>query len=124
MPAEKTNMIDIQQQVADFDNERGWNQVEVAHIVLHLQEELGEVAREVLHQVAYKTPDPDAPARLRGELADLTILLLKLANHLDIDLEAAVHAKLMTLHSRFPLEASREAVRVYEAMQKNGADNQ
>ena len=96
-------MSKLQDLVREFDRARGWHEVKPEDTFLHLVEEVGEVARELLGRVGYK----DAPDNLKSELADLTLLLYKLADQLGIDLEAAALAKLAENERRFPLEYSR-----------------
>ena len=114
---ESTCLADLQRRLERFDAERGWNAVNPAHTALHLLEELGEVMREVLHLEGYKTPDPAARARLGGELADVTLLLFKLASQYGVDLERVVLEKMTANDLRFPLEASKAAMRVYAQQQ-------
>ena len=114
---ESSSLAGLQRRLERFDREREWNAVNPAHTALHLTEELGEVMREVLHLEGYKTPDPAARARLAGELADVSLLLLKLASQYGVDLERAVLEKMAANDSRFPLEASKAAMRVYAQQQ-------
>ncbi len=102
---------DWQAWVAAFDEARDWTDVEPEHIALHLVEELGEIARELLRAAGYKEGEGD----LEGEMADLLLLFFKLANRLGVDLEAALKAKAEALEERFPIEASLEAIRRYRA---------
>ena len=104
-------MSRIQEALRRFDEERGWNRVRVEHTLLHLYEELGEVARELLRQVGYK----EGSARLTDELADAGLLLYKLAEHLGVDLEEAMLSKLNENASRFPVASSRTALKRYLA---------
>lgn len=105
---------ELQTQVDSFDRARGWHQVAPAHIGLHLLEELGEIARELLRLEGYK----DGEGNLDQELADLLILVAKLANRLDINLEQAVSDKLAEIHLRFPLDQAGAAIDHYNAVQK------
>ena len=112
MPEELT-LGALQRRLEGFDAARGWDAVQPVHTALHLMEELGEIARELLMMAGYKTPDEDAKARLEGELADVTLLLLKLASQHRIDLERAVIRKLDANDARFPVAESRAAMAVY-----------
>jgi NTP pyrophosphatase (non-canonical NTP hydrolase) len=113
------SLSQLQRRLERFDAERGWDAVNPAHTALHLLEEFGEVARELLVLTGYKTPDDDARTRLEGELADVTMLLCKLANQHGIDLERAVTAKMDANDRRFPLEESKAAMRVYLERQES-----
>ena len=67
---------------------------------LALSEETGEVADLVLKAECYG--DPDAKARLAGELADVLACVAELATAYGIDLDAACQAKLTDLAARAP----------------------
>jgi len=99
----------IQEALRRFDASRGWQRVRPEHTLLHLYEELGEVARELLRSVGYK----EGVARLTDELADAGLLLYKLAEQLGVGLEEAMWQKLTENEARFPLAASREALKRY-----------
>ncbi len=104
----------LQQRLERFDRERGWDRVDPAHTALHLIEELGEVMRELLTLAHYKTPKEGAHERLEGELSDVLMLMLKLANQHGVNLERGVLAKLEANEARFPLAESHAAMRAYE----------
>ena len=114
---ESPSLTGLQRRLERFDADRGWDAVSPAHTALHLIEELGEVMREALHLEGYKQPDPEARARLGGELADVTLLLFKLASQYGVDLERVVLEKMTANDQRFPLEASKAAMRVYTEQQ-------
>ena len=109
-------MSELQKRLRRFDRERGWDGVRPEHTLLHLLEELGEVARELLREVGYK----EGEVQLTGELADVGLLLYKLADQLGIDLEAAMLEKLAANEARFPLPESREAMARY--LERNDED--
>ena len=105
----------LQARVRAFDEARGWHDVDAAHTALHLLEELGEVAREILRLKSYKDPGDGAHRRLHEELADVTVLVAKLANTVNADLETGVRALLARNEARFPVDASRDAMSAYRA---------
>ena len=102
---------DWQAWVAAFDEARGWQEVAPEHTALHLLEEFGEIARELLRQAAYK----EGEDRLAEEMADFLLLFLKLANQYGVDLEPALAKKAAELEKRFPLKESRRAMARYRA---------
>lgn len=104
-------MSRLQERLRRFDAIRGWDRVRPEHTYLHLMEELGEVARELLRRAAYKEGAPN----LTEELADAGLLLYKLADQLGIDLEAAMLRKLEANEARYPVASSREALERYLA---------
>ena len=101
---------DWQAWVAAFDETRGWQEVAPEHTALHLLEEFGEIARELLRQSAYK----EGRARLADEMADFLLLFFKLANQYGVELEPALAQKAAELERRFPLEASKRAMERYK----------
>ena len=117
-----SSLAALQRRLEDFDATRGWNAVSPAHTALHLMEELGEVMREALHLEGYKTPDPAARARLGGELADVTLLLFKLASQYGVNLERVVLEKMTANDLRFPLEMSKAAMQTY--LEQQGLEQQ
>ena len=100
---------DWQRWVAEFDAVRGWDEVAPEHTALHLMEELGEVARELLRRAAYK----EGEGRLAEEMADFLLLFFKLANQTGVNLEEALAKKARELEERFPVEESRQAILRY-----------
>ncbi len=77
----------MQQQVREYDKKHGWSEDKASHIVLHMTEELGEIARRVLRRDGYKK-EVFSRKELAEELTDILYLNLKLANTFKIDLQA------------------------------------
>jgi len=76
----------LQNQVLGYDRKNMWINDDKANIVLHMQEELGEIAREILRERNYKRENFSVE-NLSREIVDLVYLTLKLANSFDIDLD-------------------------------------
>ena len=107
MPDETTTLHDLRREVARFVSERDWDvyhtpkslsmsvAIEAAEIMELFQWHGNEASRAVVH-------DPACQADLAGELADVLIYALALANVTDIDVSAAVLAKLARNQERFP----------------------
>ena len=76
---------EFQKQVSAYDDKMGWHD-KSPHIVMHMQEELGEIAREILRDEGYKKEKMDA-AGFGQEFTDLLYLTFKLANQYKIDLD-------------------------------------
>ena len=92
----------MQDYVNNFVMERGW-QTPASDILTHIVEELGEVARNVLHMKNYggqHTSDKDI--NMDEELADLLYLLLKMSNECNVDLGKAFTLKMEKNAKRFP----------------------
>ena len=61
---------------------------------LDLASEVGELAKEVLQTTKYGTAEPVYREELGDELGDVLYALITLANHYDVDLEAALESRL------------------------------
>jgi NTP pyrophosphatase (non-canonical NTP hydrolase) len=105
------SLAEWQAWAAEFDRVRGWDATEASQVVAHLTEELGEVAREVLRLEGYKAGAAEAGSALAGELADLLMMVFKLAAQSGLDLAGAVAAKGAELEGRFAVAPSREETR-------------
>ncbi|MBU0761415.1 MAG: hypothetical protein KKD39_00170 [Candidatus Altiarchaeota archaeon] len=79
---------ELQGLVRDLDLRFGWVSDSPDQTVLHMQEELGEISREMLKRSKYKK-EVFEPSKLNDEIADLIYLTLKLANLLDLDVDDA-----------------------------------
>ena len=95
-----------------FAQERDWEQF---HTPKNLAMALSVEAGELLELFQWLTPEqsdaitttPAGAERVREELADVLIYLVRLADVLDVDLEAAVEAKLQVNACRYPVELAR-----------------
>jgi len=77
---------ELQKDVKAFDRKFGWEGDKPEHTVLHMQEEVGEIAREMLKKAGYKKGEFDKE-RVNDEITDLLYLTLKLGNLLEINLD-------------------------------------
>jgi NTP pyrophosphatase (non-canonical NTP hydrolase) len=77
---------ELQKQVAEYDKKFGWTKDNPEHTVLHMQEEVGEIAREFLKKAGYKKGEYD-PEELNDEITDLLYLTLKLGNLTGLNLD-------------------------------------
>ncbi len=99
----------LREQVRDFARRRHW---EPFHTPKNLAMALAGEAGELLAEFQWLTPvesqnvmsDPDAGAAVRGELADVFLYLVQLADVLGVDLLAAAREKSLVNESRFPPE--------------------
>lgn len=80
------NLSRLQEEVAAYDQKYGWGNDRESHIALHMMEEVGEIARQLLRLEGYKK-EPFDKRNLSEEIIDLLYLTVKLANKADIDLE-------------------------------------
>ncbi|HHQ44890.1 MAG TPA: hypothetical protein ENN13_01980 [Candidatus Altiarchaeales archaeon] len=75
----------LQEQVRKYDEKRGWID-QSYQTVLHMQEEVGEISRELLAEQEYKKRE-FKKEELGQEIADLLYLTIKLANQYKLDLD-------------------------------------
>lgn len=80
------NLSRLQEEVNAYDSKYGWEGDKESHIALHMMEEVGEVARQILRLEGYKK-EPYDKKNLSEEIIDLLYLTVKLANKAEIDLE-------------------------------------
>jgi NTP pyrophosphatase (non-canonical NTP hydrolase) len=107
---------DIRLRLRDFAAVRDWDQfhspknlamaliVEAAELVEHFQWLTEAQSLELA---------PDKLARVGQEIADIQIYLIRLADKLDIDIEAAVHAKIEDNDRKYPADKVRGSARKY-----------
>jgi NTP pyrophosphatase (non-canonical NTP hydrolase) len=101
------SVADLAAEVRAFVLARGWRRYHnPKNLALALAGETGEVCAELQWRTADEAAaiagDPERRDALAGELADVAIYLLRLADELDVDLAAAVRAKLEVNEDRFP----------------------
>ena len=102
----------IQRELRQFALERDWEQF---HSPKNLAIALAVEAAELLERFQWLTEDQSARlAELEGdyaavveEMADVMIYLLRLADRLDIDLEAAVPDKIRKNAAKYPVDLAR-----------------
>ncbi|MFC9437890.1 nucleotide pyrophosphohydrolase [Nocardia sp. NPDC057030] len=102
----------LQAQIARFAAEREWEPFHTPkNLVMALTGEVGELSELFQwltpEQSATIAHDPARRTRVEEELADVLIYLLRLADVLDVDLVAAVEAKLKSNAERYPVATAR-----------------
>ena len=107
----------LQQRLAAFAAERDWQQF---HSPKNLAMALSVEVAELVEQFQWLTEDQsrllDAERyeRVRLELADVFIYLLRLADRLDVDLLEAADAKIALNERKYPVERVRGDARKYD----------
>jgi dCTP diphosphatase len=99
--------VELTAAIRDFARARDWERF---HTPKNLAMALGVEVAEVAELFQWLTAEesraiadtPEGRAAIEDELADVTIYLLRLADVLDVDLPAAVRAKLERNEGRFP----------------------
>jgi NTP pyrophosphatase (non-canonical NTP hydrolase) len=94
---------EAQEFVKNFSEDRNW-QRPPTEVLIHLMEELGEVARNVLNMKNYGGKhDTNAKENMEEELGDVLWLLLKLSNEVKIDLEKSFEKVIEKNSEKYPL---------------------
>ncbi len=113
MADDETTIAELRQIVRRFVDERDWRQfhapknlvmslaIEVAELMEHFQWIDVETSRTAVES------SPERRAEVSDEVADVLCYLLALANELDIDLSAAVEAKMVKNAAKYPAEEFR-----------------
>jgi dCTP diphosphatase len=100
-----------------FSEEREW---EAFHVPKNLVMALAVEAAELMEPFQWLTPeeagalkeDPEAMERLGGEMADVAIYLIRLADVMGVDLGQAITAKVRRNDERFPVDRIRGRARM------------
>lgn len=99
---ENKTIKELQDYVNNFVKERGWQTTE-SDILVHMIEELGEIARDILAMKNYGGQHTsEKNTDVHEELADLFYLLLKMSNECNVDLGKSFSDKMEKNAKRFP----------------------
>jgi dCTP diphosphatase len=119
MPPER--LIDVSRLVAalrQFATERDWDRFHSPkNLVMALTGEVGELS-EVFQwmsaEAAYEAArDPATATAVRHELADVLLYVIRLADVLGVDLDAAAAEKLRVNAQKYPVHAARGSSKKY-----------
>ena len=118
----KMDIRKYQDRLAEFADARNWEQF---HSPKNLSMALASEAGELLElfqwlkeEESTKTSlDNDTLNRVKEELADILIYLLRIADKLDIDLEEAVNKKIATNEVKYPVDVSYDNATKYNRRQ-------
>ncbi len=111
------SLHELSQQLDRFASERDWRQF---HSPKNLASALIVEAAELLEPFQWLTEaesrelSPGKLAEVRGEMADVLLYLIQLANALEVDLVAAAQTKLALNASRYPVERARGSRRKHD----------
>ena len=112
----RVTLDELAVQLREFVSAREWDQFHTPkNLAMALAGEVGELVAEL----QWLTPaeaeqvmaDPEAAARMRAELADVTIYLVRLADLLGVDLIEAAQVKLAESGRRYDVETYRGSAR-------------
>jgi NTP pyrophosphatase (non-canonical NTP hydrolase) len=101
------NIKSIQQQLADFADERDWDQFHnPKNLAMALSVEASELV-EIFQWLTAKQSEAimqgDEATHVEEEMADILIYLLRMADKLNINLDSAVSAKIIKNSKKHPL---------------------
>ena len=102
----------LQEAIALFARERDWDPFHSPkNLAMALTGEVGELvelfqwlSEDASHRVAH---DPATARRVRDEIADVLVYLVRLAAVLEVDLDEAVRSKLATNAIKYPVDRAR-----------------
>jgi len=122
---DRTTVGALRQAVASFVDEREWQPF---HTPKNLSMSIAIEAAELMERFQWLTPEealaavarPDERAAVADELADVLVYCLSLSNALDLDISAAVTAKLRTNEHRYPAGEFRGRFRRPEREKEQG----
>ncbi|WP_188190528.1 nucleotide pyrophosphohydrolase [Nonomuraea sp. SYSU D8015] len=109
-----TELEHLAVRLRDFARARDWEQFHTPkNLVMALAGEVGELVAEFQWLTADESgsPDPDTLARVRTELGDVTLYLVRLADVLGVDLVAAARDKLDDNERRYDAAVYRGSAR-------------
>ncbi len=90
-----------------YDTLRGWDRVSPSQTFVHLMEEMGEIARLVLHLEGYKPGEgheDEIKVELAEELGDAATFLFKIAYQFGIDMEKAMKGNMPKAEGRYSVQ--------------------
>ena len=113
------DLTDLTQRLRTFAAERDWDQF---HSPKNLSMALAGEAGELLELFQWLTQEeshaladsPEEMAKVREELADILIYLVRLADKLGVDLEEAALEKIETNAERYPVDKARGKATKYD----------
>jgi NTP pyrophosphatase (non-canonical NTP hydrolase) len=111
-----TTLAEITRQLREFAVERDWDQFHSPkNLAMALVGEAGELAAEFqwLTEAQSRAPAESELARIRSEMADVLLYLLRLADKLAVDLPEAARQKIQENRQRYPIELSKGSSRKY-----------
>ncbi|ARP83221.1 nucleotide pyrophosphohydrolase [Bordetella genomosp. 8] len=121
------SLVDVNgatQALRQFAEERDWEQFHSPkNLVMALAGEVGE-----LTEIFQWTSEADSYAAatapktanaVRDEIADVALYLIRLADVLGVDLNAAIASKLASNAAKYPVEASRGVSTKYDQLKKS-----
>lgn len=116
MPFSPRCLEDIRAECAAFADERDWQQFHSPrNLLLAVVSEVGELA-EVVRWAGDREPaiPPESRQDWEDEMADVFILLVRLADRSGVDLSAAFARKLQKAREKYPVDRFKGSSRKYD----------
>ncbi len=115
------NVGAIQDRLRNFTADRDWGQFHTPkNLAIAVAAEAGELIAEFQWltdtQQGQLGSDDALRLRVEDEIADVAIYLLRLADVLNVDLEAAIHAKIDRNETRYPASESFGSAEKYNRL--------
>jgi dCTP diphosphatase len=113
------SLHDLQKQIRQFVLERDWQQF---HSPKNLACALSVEAAELLENFQWMSESdsreltPEQRQAVRGEIADVFIYLVQMADSLEVDLIAAANDKLAVNSSKYPIDKARGSSKKYDKL--------
>jgi len=111
-----SDLIDLRDALRRFAAERDWDQF---HTPKNLAMALSVEAAELVECFQWLTAeqsaalDPESMTRVREELADVLLYLVRLADRLDVDLVSAAKDKMVRNAEKYPVAKAKGSSRKY-----------
>ena len=120
-PAPLVDVAGLQAALARFARERDWERFHSPkNLAMALAGEAGELVAlfQWLSEDASRDAarDPASARRVRDELADVLLYLVRLADRLDVDLDEACRTKIAANALKYPVERARGRADKYDAL--------
>lgn len=108
----KINLTEIEQELKKFADERDWDQF---HSVKNLTMALTKEASELMEIFQWMkeedsnlvSQNPEVMKKVREEVADVFVYLMRIVSKTGIDLEDAVRSKMLKNAEKYPVELAR-----------------
>jgi NTP pyrophosphatase (non-canonical NTP hydrolase) len=110
----ENELTPLAERLRDFARARDWERYHTPkNLAMAVAGEAGELVAEFqwLTPEESANPDPDTLARIRAELADVTLYLVRLADVLGVDLVEAANTKLDEGERRYDADRYRGSIR-------------
>lgn len=118
-PGVSPSLVELRDALREFVAERDWDRF---HSPKNLASALSVEAAELLECFQWLTEaesralTPEQHARVRDEMADVLVYLVRLADKLDVDLLQAAREKMQKNALKYPVEKSRGNAKKYSEL--------